>query len=358
MDNISINLAKKIVDSINKICGYNINFINKQGIIIASTNQERINTFHQAGLNAIKSKSTIIVDDNNFYLGAKKGINTPIFINEEPIAVIGVTGEPKEIEKYIFLAIKITEIFLAENLFKENLSSKIAQISYITQTYLYKQTEKYHHTQEILKKLNINQKINYCAITIILNETYNLNNIKLIEKDIELFFNQCNCPLKTYIYPFEFVGFLPEDNLKLLNENLENFSKSYKNILKIGIGNFTNLENIRNSYENSMIAISSIKNEKNFKYYEDFSLEILLNSIPKELKQKYIKNIVSKLKDEEIHILKVYFEHNMELKNTANDLFIHTNTLQYKLDKINKKIGFNPRTFKDASYIYFLISFF
>ncbi|WP_250277913.1 sugar diacid recognition domain-containing protein [[Clostridium] colinum] len=168
MQNISVDLAQKIVDAINQICKYNINFIDKDGIVIASTNQKRINTFNQAGLNAIKTKTTVIVDNDDCYLGSKKGINTPIFINEEPIAVIGVSGEPKEIDKYIFLAIKITEIFLKENILKESLSNKFTQINYIVQTYLYNQKEKYEHTLKILDKLNVDIKTNYYAITIIL----------------------------------------------------------------------------------------------------------------------------------------------------------------------------------------------
>ncbi|WP_250277914.1 PucR family transcriptional regulator [[Clostridium] colinum] len=142
----------------------------------------------------------------------------------------------------------------------------------------------------------------------------------------------------------------------MLKNNLSNFASSYKDIIKIGIGNSTNLENINISYKNSNIAISYIKENINFKFYDDFSLEILLNSISKDLKEKYINNVINNLSKDEINLLKIYFENNMELKNTANTLFIHINTLQYKLDKIHKKIGFNPRLFKDANFLYILIN--
>ena len=208
---------------------------------------------------------------------------------------------------------------------------------------------------DFLQKLNIDAKCKYYAVTIILNERYNLNNIKLIEKHIKDFFTNCKCVLNTYIYPFEFIGFLPENTLKLFKNNLKHFSVSNEKILKIGIGNVVNLEEISLSYKNSNIAISYIKNNENFKFYEDFSIEILLNSIPEDLKEKYIKNIINKLNEEEISLLKIYFENNMELKTTSKALFIHINTLQYKLDKIHKKIGFNPRLFKDANFLYILI---
>lgn len=355
MTNISNDLAKKIVDAIKQICGYDINFIDKKGLIIASTNEKRINTFHQGGLEAINTNKTIIVDNDNDYEGTKKGINSPIFINNEPIAVIGVSGEPSLVSKYVFLAIKITEIFLTENILKENLSNKNNQINYIIQTFLYVQKEKYKYAFDFLQRLNIDFKCKYYVVKIILNERYNLNNIKLIEKHIEDFFISCNCVLNTYIYPFEFIGFLPENTIDLFKNNLKDFSLSNKEILKIGIGNSVNIEDINISYKNANISISYIKPNENFKFYEDFSLEILLNSIPKELKESYIKNIIDKLNKDEITLLKIYFENNMELKTTAKNLFIHINTLQYKLDKIYKKIGFNPRVFKDANFLYLLI---
>lgn len=357
MKGINVNLAKKIVFAVKQVCGYDINFINIDGIVIASTNFKRVNTFNQAGLNCIEEKKVITVNNENDYIGAKKGINCPIFINKEPIGAIGVSGNPKEIKNYLFLAIKIVEIFLTESFLKENLSNYTTQINYIMQTYLYNQTEKYKYTIDILNKFNINTKANYFVITILLNKDYNFKNIKLIEEDIINFFKKCNCTLNTYIYPLEFIGFLPEDNLYILKNALKIFSSQYKDILKIGIGSCTNLENIHLSYKNSNVAISYIKDTENFKFYDDFSLEILLNNIPKNLKEKYIENIINTLNDEEINILKIYFENNMKLKNTSDYLFIHTNTLQYKLDKIYKKTGFNPRLFKDATILYILLNF-
>lgn len=356
--NISKNLAKQIVEAIKQICGYDINFIDKEGIVIASTDENRIGNFHEAGQKAIKTRSTIIVENINTYLGVKKGINIPIFINDIPIAAVGVTGEPKEVSKYIFLSTKITEIFLNENLLKENLSNKTNQIDYIMQTYLYNQKEKFIYAKNLLKNLNININSKLYAITIELNNSYNLNNIKIIEKSIKAFFEECDCILNTYVFPFEFIGFLPENKFNIFKNNLDNFSVLNKDILKIGVGSLEVLEDMAKSYSNSNIAISYISNEKNYKFYEDFSIEILLNSIPIELKKRYSLEILKTLSKEEIYILKTYFENNMELKKTSSSLFIHINTLQYKLDKIYKKTGYNPRNFKDACFLYIILTFY
>ena len=42
----------------------------------------------------------------------------------------------------------------------------------------------------------------------------------------------------------------------------------------------------------------------------------------------------------------------MSLGHTSSRLFLHKNTLQYKLDRIYKKCGLNPRKFRDGAVLY------
>ena len=65
-----------------------------------------------------------------------------------------------------------------------------------------------------------------------------------------------------------------------------------------------------------------------------------------------MEKTLNKLNDREIDILKTYFSTNMSLKDTSDQLFLHKNTLQYQLDRIAQKTGYNPRVFKDATVLY------
>ncbi|MDE6054248.1 MAG: helix-turn-helix domain-containing protein [Lachnospiraceae bacterium] len=51
-------------------------------------------------------------------------------------------------------------------------------------------------------------------------------------------------------------------------------------------------------------------------------------------------------------MLKAYFSTNMSLKETCEQIYMHKNTLQYKLDKIARDTGYNPRRFKEAVVLY------
>ncbi|WP_270391266.1 helix-turn-helix domain-containing protein [Blautia massiliensis (ex Durand et al. 2017)] len=50
--------------------------------------------------------------------------------------------------------------------------------------------------------------------------------------------------------------------------------------------------------------------------------------------------------------MRTYFSLEMSLADTAEKLFLHKNTLQYKLNHIYKKCGLNPRKFRDAVLLY------
>ena len=62
---IGKQLATQIVDTVHDVCGHDINFINKNGIIYASTNTSRIGSFHEIGKKAADTKTVIEVQDND-----------------------------------------------------------------------------------------------------------------------------------------------------------------------------------------------------------------------------------------------------------------------------------------------------
>ena len=50
-----------------------------------------------------------------------------------------------------------------------------------------------------------------------------------------------------------------------------------------------------------------------------------------------------------------YYQNDRSVAQAAEKLYIHKNTLQYKLNNIYTKSGFNPRNFEDAVLLYLAI---
>lgn len=112
MELISRAMAQQIVDTVKDVCSQNINFIDEKGIIVASTDRDRVGTYHEVGYRVVLEGNTIEVTDDNSFRGTRKGINIPITYNGRIIAVIGISGEVEEVRKYAYLAQKITDILL------------------------------------------------------------------------------------------------------------------------------------------------------------------------------------------------------------------------------------------------------
>lgn len=73
----------------------------------------------------------------------------------------------------------------------------------------------------------------------------------------------------------------------------------------------------------------------------------------KELKEEY--NIKFKnLNKELILTLEEVLKCNLSLSKAAKNLYIHRNTLMYRIEKINKETSLDIRTFKDATYLYMI----
>lgn len=67
------SLAFQVVNTIKDTCGQDINFIDKQGMIFASTNANRIGTFHAIGHKAAQTEQTIEVFQMMIFPEHKKG---------------------------------------------------------------------------------------------------------------------------------------------------------------------------------------------------------------------------------------------------------------------------------------------
>ena len=111
---ISKELAQSIVVEMKKIIDKDLNFIDSNGIIIASTDETRIGTYHAGGKQVILRKDIIKINRDEEYIGSRKGINLPLNFNGELIGVIGISGEINEVEKYGQIIKRMSEILIKE----------------------------------------------------------------------------------------------------------------------------------------------------------------------------------------------------------------------------------------------------
>lgn len=94
------SLAKELVSVTSELVGgRTINIMNTSGVIIASTEAERIGTFHQGAMEAVQTGKTVNISRDQLpqYPGAKEGCNMPLRVSGSIIGAVGIYGEPAEI---------------------------------------------------------------------------------------------------------------------------------------------------------------------------------------------------------------------------------------------------------------------
>ncbi len=129
--------------------------------------------------------------------------------------------------------------------------------------------------------------------------------------------------------------------------------------IKAVIGYGTVAEHLRylaDSYKEAQTAIDVGKvfdTDKTIINYENLGIGRLIYQLPTTLCEIYLsevfkKNTIDSLDQETLFTINKFFENNLNVSETSRKLFVHRNTLVYRLEKIKKLTGLDLREFDHA----------
>ena len=135
------------------------------------------------------------------------------------------------------------------------------------------------------------------------------------------------------------------------------FFTETSSLVYIGVGeSVTGLADLAESYREARRAIDVGRVYRPGSYvfvYRNLLLERFLSDVPADMAAKYNAALFNRksmrmLNDEMINTIEKFFENNLNLSETARQLYIHRNTLVYRLDKVQRVLGLDLRVFDDA----------
>ena len=95
-------------------------------------------------------------------------------------------------------------------------------------------------------------------------------------------------------------------------------------------------------------------------FFSDLRIEILNFFLSASSKERIRSLLIPSLNEDEFHdfrkLLFEYFKYNGSVEKASKALHVHKNTLIYRLNKIYKETGYNPRHIKDGALLYLLFS--
>ena len=148
-----------------------------------------------------------------------------------------------------------------------------------------------------------------------------------------------------------------KDLEKLARSICDALSSEFYTHSLIGIGTpVVGVKDIARSFKEAQVALEVGKvfdTERNIVSYDHLGIARLIYQLPTTLCEMFLKEIfkvgsIEPLDQETLFTIQRFFENNLNVSETSRKLFVHRNTLVYRLEKIKKLTGLDLREFDDA----------
>lgn len=125
----------------------------------------------------------------------------------------------------------------------------------------------------------------------------------------------------------------------------------------VGIGTVvSSVKELARSYKDAQVALEVgrvFDTEKNCINYENLGIGRLIYQLPTTLCEMFLQEVFKKgslesLDRETLLTIHAFFDNNLNVSETSRKLFVHRNTLVYRLEKIKKLTGLDLREFDHA----------
>ncbi|SFM40836.1 CdaR family transcriptional regulator [Pelosinus propionicus] len=369
---LTSNLAQPIVDHIMPIAQQNINIMDSRGVIIASGHKHRINTFHQGAKDVITSLQIVEIfpGDLDQYTGSLPGLNMPIVLHEQIIGVVGISGHPDQVRDIARMVKMVTELILEQEVLQEEARSQFQLrenfAALLLSDHASANYDKLLKTAKLLKyEMSLPRLVLVVDIAPLLNHAYRnfgLNDL-VSSRTRESIMKLLSTP--SHIDYNDLVVFIEDKLIILKYFEQTTWEHSYKDwasaVLKqlktlnlplsLGLGSLAmEYTALGQSYQEALFALHMSTTQASLASIHDF--DILSSYLVKEMNAKSpcqpLQLIKAKLtadltrKYDMKNTIVSLLNNNMNITCTAKNLYIHRNTLLFRLKKFKEITGLDP----------------
>ena len=353
---------QKIAEEVGETIHKNINIMDENGMIIVSTDKSRIGTLH-AGAKELLDKNLPELLIEKTGEGVHNGINLPLKIENKVIGVVGITGSVDEVRVLGGVIKKMTEVLILDS-YKNSRKQAIEELKrgFVLDA-LFGEDEGKLELEADMLKINID---NYKVVSVLdIETTLTDGNAEVRQDVIENLILRMRKEIEKidgtiYVRMGErFVILHATDETDKLRTVMQGITKSVERSPECrafcGIGGVgTGREGLRCSYREADQAcvMAKVHKEDDVRLYDGTDVSLLLMNLSHKKREEFVNGIFRNCdpdqKKEIIQCLKSYIKNNGSISKVAEELFVHKNTLQYRLTKMKNLTGYDPRNLKEA----------
>ena len=337
MHELTRRQAQSIVDKMMRDIPYNINIMDRTGIIIGSGNPARIGTMHHGAAEAIAKRESVEIDEDAALV--KKVINLPIEWKGEVVGVVGISGEVEETRPFGNLVRTAAVLLLEQSLALEKKSAEEQRKQELF--HLLAQPETAYTTE--LAETALAYGIRLDAPSVIVYTEWSAEAGAAFSGRLPSF----NGPGQTL--------FTIVQSPSRAEEVLEAVARRDPGARSAVSGRNNAIAEGISQARHALRVLKGISAAEQTIRYDSCPLIVDLSQrlVPGPKSERLVQQLEQS--EELIPTLQAYFGCNLNANETAKQLMIHRNTLQYRLSKIESLTGRDPKRVPDLVELLFLL---
>lgn len=369
-------IAQSIVDITMSVLHVNVNIMDVNGTVIAAGDKSRIGTFHCAAAEVIATgqKKAVSAQEAATMDNVEPGATYPIVYKGEVIGALGMTGAPEYVDKFVELGALYALLFIEQEDMKQRVfQEQRVRESILLDLFTGRCLKDADFFLQRLAGLNYRLDKAHRVIAVRLEALEHQTDMILCQqiKDrlTDLLANKriCGAPPIGCFVQSHLALLAPVQNKPCAPERFAAEVKDLYDCLRQATGNqvLIAIDGVCESWTDIPAAFAQAKgtleiacryNQKDGVIRsDDYLTEYTLLHIPAQERQRFTSTVLGKLRTGKprqrellLQTLRTYFQNDMNAQKTAEELFIHRNTLNMRLNKIREWSGLSPQRFQDA----------
>ena len=373
---LNTSVAQSIVDRTMSVLNVNVNIMDVNGTVIASGDQARIGTFHCAAAEVIATgrKKSVTAEEAAQMDSVEHGVTQPIVYKGSIIGALGMTGEPSYVEKYVELAVLSAQLIIEQEEMKQRgFQEQRVRESVLLDLFTGRCLEDPEVFRQRLSFLNHRwdrpQRLLAVRLEALEDQTDLIRCQQLKDRLTDLIgrYRICGSGMVGCFLHQRLALLLPTREEERSGGPWEGELEGFAQLLQQETGGRVLLvrDALCRDWQEIPAAYRRAKGTLDIAWHwsdtgpviasEDYRSEYALFQLPAQTRSDFWHSVLGRLlsgKPEQrnlsLHTLQVYYQNDMNVQKTADELFIHRNTLNMRLNKIREYTGYAPQKFQDA----------
>lgn len=352
-------LAQKFIEKTAKDLDYNINIMNDKGIIIASKDDSRIGNFHEVAFGMLNGTlDTGVVKENQKFLGTKPGVNLFIDYKNKHVGVICVTGNPDTVGSFAGLVKTSMEAMLEYELQMEGERKRKDKAEQFLYYLLFEDNVDMKVANKMSEELEFNK--NLSRVCILIKYSSEFSSKKLVKALIsaeghsrqDLITLARNDDIILYKTLSNNLSEAIRDYKMIIEEYIEAFYKKLPDDydatkINIFVGSLqSHINKYKGSYIHAQELSMQVKAQSGIHFFNDHILNYYRNLATIKAYDDVFNAYDDMFSEEDkkliVETVQALYKNNYNVVYSAKELYIHRNTLLFRLNKLKEALSIDP----------------